>query len=127
MSSEQIARLIVGLSWLYHGIFPKLLEVAPLEMALTTSLGFSNEISYFIIRVIGVSEIVFGLAFIVYYRVRIVILLSIAGLAGLLLYVAIFQPYLLIGAFNPVTTNIPLIGLCFILLSSLKAQGQRSK
>jgi hypothetical protein len=63
VSSEQIARFIVGFSWLYHGIFPKLIHIAPLEKAMTASLGFSEEISYLITKFAGVGELIFGLIF----------------------------------------------------------------
>jgi len=108
------------MSWLYHGIFPKLLHIAPLEKAMTASLGFSEEISYLITKSAGIGELLFGLTFIAFYKSRIVVILNIMGLTGLLLFVAILQPQLLVGAFNPVTTNIPLIGLSLILLSSTK-------
>ena len=124
MSSEQIARFIIGLSWLYHGIFPKLMHVAPLEKAMTGSLGFSEEISYLITKFAGVSEVIFGLVFIVLYKNPIVVWLNIIGLTGLLCFVAILQPQLLVGAFNPVTTNIPLIGLSFILLTSIQPRNK---
>ena len=124
MSSEQIARFIIGLSWLYHGIFPKLMHVAPLEKAMTGSLGFSEEISYLITKFAGVSEVIFGLVFIVLYKNPIVVWLNIIGLTGLLCFVAILQPQLLVGAFNPVTTNIPLIGLSFILLRSIQPRNK---
>jgi len=120
--SDQIARYIIGFSWLYHGIFPKLLHIDPLEKAMTASLGFSNEISHLITKAAGIGELVFGLIFIVFYKNRTVVVLNIAGLIGLLTFVAILQPQLLVGAFNPVTTNIPLIGLSFILLSKLQTR-----
>ncbi|NRD73508.1 hypothetical protein HQQ94_09670 [Shewanella sp. VB17] len=116
MSSEQIARYIIGFSWLYHGIFPKLLHIAPLEKAMTASLGFSDEMSYLITKSVGLGELIFGLIFIIFYNNRTVVMLNVAGLIGLLFFVAVLQPQLLVGAFNPVTTNIPLIGLSFILL-----------
>ena len=124
MSSEKIARFIIGLSWLYHGIFPKLMHVAPLENTMTGSLGFSEEISYLITKFVGVSEVIFGLVFIVPYKNSIVVWLNIIGLTGLLCFVAILQPQLLVGAFNPVTTNIPLIGLSFILLRSIQLRNK---
>jgi len=122
VSSEQISRYIIGFSWLYHGIFPKLLHIAPLEKAMTASLGFSDEISYLITKSAGLGELIFGLIFIIFYKNRTVVMLNIAGLIGLLLFVAVLQPQLLLGAFNPVTTNIPLIGLSFILLGKLQTR-----
>ena len=120
MSSIQIARFIISFSWLYHGIFPKLVHIAPLEQLITASLGLSNELSYFVTKSAGVAEVIFGLLFFVLYRNKIIVLLNIIALTGLLGFVAIFQPQLLIEAFNPVTTNIALIGFSFILIFEFK-------
>ena len=68
----------------------------------------------------GVGEVIFGLVFIYFYKSRMVILLNIYALTLLLIFVAILQPMLLVEAVNPVTTNIPLIGLSLILLNSKK-------
>ena len=84
---------------------------------MTASLGFSNELSYVITKSAGVGEVLFGLLFFVLYRSKVIILLNIIGLAGLLFFVALLQPQLLIEAFNPVTTNIALIAFSFILLN----------
>ncbi|MEH6448120.1 MAG: DoxX-like family protein [Oleispira sp.] len=116
----QVARYIIGFSWLYHGIFPKLIHIAPLEKALTASLGFSDDVSYLITKSAGLGEIIFGTLFIIFYRNKNVVLLNILALSGLLVFVAVLQPQLLIEAFNPVTTNIPLIGLSLILLDKVK-------
>ena len=120
MSSIQIARFIISFSWLYHGLFPKLVRIAPLEKLITASLGLSNELSYLVTKSAGVSEIIFGLLFFAFYRNKIIVLLNIIALTGLLGFVAIFQPQLLIEAFNPVTTNIALIGFSLIILMELK-------
>ena len=63
LSSIQIARFIISFSWLYHGIFPKLIHIAPLEKVITASLGLSNEISYFVTKSVGVGEVIFGVLF----------------------------------------------------------------
>jgi hypothetical protein len=120
VSPEKIARFIVGFSWIYHGVFPKLLHIAPMEKAMTASMGFSNEISYLITKSAGLSELIFGLIFILFYKNRTVVLLNIVGLLALLLFVVVLQPQLLVGAFNPVTTNIPLIALSLILLGEIE-------
>ena len=124
MSSIQIARYIISFSWLYHGIFPKLVNIAPLEKLLTGSYGFSDEISYLITKSAGVGEVIFGIVLFIFYRSKPIILLNIFALVGLLLFVALLQPQLLIEAFNPVTTNIPLIGLSLVLLNNLKQSSQ---
>ena len=117
LSSIQIARFIISFSWLYHGIFPKLIHIAPLEKVMTAGLGLSNELSYLVTKSAGVAEVIFGLLFFVLYRSNVVVLLNIIGLAGLLGFVALLQPHLLIEAFNPVTTNIALIGFSVILFN----------
>ncbi len=122
----QIARIVVGLSWIYHGLFPKLVHVAPIELAMTASIGFSDELSYFITKAAGVSEIIFGLVFITFYKIKSIIYLNITGLALLLMFVIIQMPNLLIEAFNPVTTNIPIIALSFILLSGINEQDENA-
>lgn len=83
---------------------------------MTGSLGFSEEITYLLIKGAGVGEIIFGLVFIVLYRVKVVQLLNLAGLIGLLVFAAVMTPFVLLEAFNPVTTNIPLMVLGYLLL-----------
>ena len=116
MNLVQLARYVIGLTWIYHGIFPKLLQIAPLEQAMTGSLGFSDEITYYLVKTAGVAEVIFGLVFICCYRLKVVQLLNIIGLTGLLLFAAIMTPFILLEAFNPITTNVPLIVLGYYLL-----------
>lgn len=120
MSSIQVARYIISFSWLYHGLFPKLIEIAPLEQLMTSSAELSNETNYLIIKTVGVGEVLFGILVFIFYKSRLIISLNIVALIVLLTLVAVLQPQLLIEAFNPVTTNIPLIGLSFILLNNIK-------
>jgi len=119
--SVQFARYILSFSWLYHGIFPKLVWVAPLEKALTATIGFSPEVSYFLTKGAGVSEIIFGVIIFFYYRNYLIIQLNIFALLVLCIFVAVQIPVLLIEAFNPVTTNLALIGLSYVLLRNKKA------
>ena len=121
----QLARYIVGLSWIYHGFFPKLYHIAPLEKLMTGSAGFSAQVSDLITRSAGVGEIIFGLCLLVFYKHKHIVILNIVALIGLLLAVVVMQPQLLIEAFNPVTTNLPLIGLNFIWLKEIKLQNNR--
>ena len=125
MNTIQLARYVIGLTWIYHGLFPKLLNIAPLEQAMTSSLGFSDEITYFLIKSAGVGEIVFGMVFILFYRVKAIQILNLAGLIGLLIFAAVLTPYILMEAFNPVTTNIPLILIGYILLQHADAVGAK--
>lgn len=114
----QIARFMIVLTWVYHGLFPKLLHIAPLEKAITGSLGFNEQISYWITKSAGVGEVIFGIIFWFYYQNRIINYLNIAAMFGLLATVALKMPLLLVEAFNPITTNLPIIACSLILLTA---------
>jgi len=116
--STQIARYIITFGWLYHGLFPKLIQIAPMEMLMSSSAGLSEEATYIFIKAAGVGEIAWGLIFFAFYKVRTILYLNILALSGLLLAVALMQPQLLIEAFNPVTTNLPLIAFSLIILNT---------
>lgn len=112
----QLCRFILGLSWIYHGLVPKLLTVAPIESAMTGSLGLSSELSFVVTKVAGIVEVIFGLLLLIYYKSRLLLRISMLALLGLCLFVAVQVPSLLFEAFNPVTTNFALIGLSYVLL-----------
>ncbi|MEQ3514505.1 DoxX-like family protein [Pseudoalteromonas sp. BZB3] len=120
MTTVQMARYMITFVWLYHGIFPKLVHVAPLEQLMTGSIGFSDDISYLITKAAGIGEVIFGLLFFVFYKTKLMNILNILALAFLLLSVVMLQPQLLIEAFNPVTTNLPIMVFSFVLLSEIK-------
>jgi len=94
---------------------------------MTSSLGLSGELSYLLTKSAGVGEVIFGILFFLFYRNKAMVLLNIIGLTGLLTFVALLQPQLLIEAFNPVTTNITLIGFSLILLVELKNEDKKEK
>ena len=114
--SIQVARFVLAFSWVYHGLFPKLITVAPLEKALTATIGLSAQHSYLVTKTAGILEIAFGLVIFMFYQNRSVLQINIMALVLLCLFTAIKMPVLLIEAFNPVTTNLALIGLSYILL-----------
>ncbi|ALO44152.1 DoxX-like family protein [Pseudoalteromonas phenolica] len=120
MTTVQIARYVITFVWLYHGIFPKLIHIAPLEQLMTGSIGFSDDISYLITKAAGIGEVIFGLLFFVFYKTKFMNILNILALAFLLLSVVMLQPQLLIEAFNPVTTNLPIMVFSFVLLNEIK-------
>lgn len=115
----QLCRFSIGLVWIYHGLVPKLLNVAPLELLMTNAMGFSNEVSQVITRAAGVAEILFGCCLILFYRHTLLIKLNIIALLALLGFVILRVPVVLLEAFNPVTTNLPVVALSLILLRQL--------
>tara|TARA_Y100000782_G_scaffold114772_1_gene152365 strand:+ start:3298 stop:3687 length:390 start_codon:yes stop_codon:yes gene_type:complete len=116
----QIARFIISFSWLYHGLIPKLIHIAPLELKMTASFGFNAEISTLITRAAGIGEMIFAVLFFIFYRSILLNILNIAALVGLMLFVAVLQPTLLIEAFNPVTTNLAIIAFSLVLIKETK-------
>ncbi len=115
MDVIEVTRYVIGFTWIYHGLFPKLLRIAPLEWAMTASLGFSEEVTYLLSKAAGVGEILFGVIFIGFYKFKAVQLLNLIALFSLLLFAAVMTPMILVEAFNPVTTNIPLMVLGYYL------------
>ena len=120
LSTTQIARWVIGLSWIYHGLFPKLIHIAPIELHLASQVGLSPDLTILLIKFAGISDLIFGLIFLVLYKIRTIIYLNITGLTLLLLMVMLLDISYLFEAFNPVTTNIPLIALSFVLLNELR-------
>ncbi|HBF07789.1 MAG TPA: hypothetical protein DHW71_02325 [Gammaproteobacteria bacterium] len=117
---EHICRYTIGLSWIYQGIVPKLWHIAPLERLMTANFGFNAEISDLITRGAGVGEVIFGMAFIVWYRSMLLNIAHCLAMVGLLLFVLVMEPSVMLEAFNPVTTNLPLLALSLILIAQLK-------
>ena len=99
-----------------------------MEKAITATMGFDEKSSMLITFAAGIGEVIFGVVLFAFYRNTTLIKLNILGLVGLLLYVAIFIPAYLVEAFNPVTTNIPLIIISLGLMSELnKAKSPYNK
>lgn len=113
-----VCRFILAFGWIYHGLFPKLLTVAPTEKAMTATLGFSDEHSFLITKAAGVIEVLLGVFLFIFYQNKLILIGNILALTLLVVFVAVQMPVLLIDAFNPVTTNLSLIGFSYILLIS---------
>ena len=113
----QIIRFTIGLTWIYHGLVPKLLFIAPLEWEISSSLGLSETYTFYLIKMVGLGEVLFGCLLIYFYKMKWIQYANIGALTTLLLLVAIQTPAILFEAFNPITTNVPIILLSIILLS----------
>lgn len=115
MTSAGIARLVLGLLFIYHGLVPKLLFLSPDEVRMIEAHGWPLSTQR-IAEVAGAAEIVLGLAILLLRRSDWPLWLAAMALLGLLVDVALFVPELLLGAFNPVSTNIAALALCAIAL-----------
>ncbi len=115
VSSPLLARTILGALFLYHGLVPKILFLSPLEVQMIQAHGLGLPAER-VAAAAGVAEVLLGMALLLWRRARWPLQLALLSLLLLLVDVAIVTPELLVGAFNPVTTNMAAIGLCLIAL-----------
>lgn len=117
MNTVQLGRWAIGFVWVYHGLATKLITIAPIEYYLSSLIGLSEAETFWFIKACGIYELAFGIAFICFYRVKLVVLFNILSMFLLLALVAFLNASYLIEGFNPVATNIPVIALSLILLN----------
>ena len=116
----KVSNFLIALTWLYHGLVPKLMfmETGELEMLTASGLftGFEKEGVY----AAGIAEILFGLVFLFFGRWRILHYLNIFSLLALGGIALVAKPEVFLAPFNPATTSFGVIGLSVIVLSLLK-------
>ncbi|MEI6847408.1 MAG: DoxX-like family protein [Chlorobiaceae bacterium] len=114
-----VCRSALSFSWIYQGIVPKIICRSSGE---TDLLGHLIPIYQWVciaVTWMGIAEIAFGL-FLLVAVWGWVFWLNMLTLAGLLLYVAMFEPRMFTLPFNPLTLNLSLIALSVIALMELK-------
>lgn len=115
MTSAAIARLALSVVFFYHGLVPKLLFLSPDEIRMIEAHDWPLS-TLRVAQVAGAMEIVLALCILLLRRSRWPLWLAAFALLALLVDVALFAPQLLLGAFNPVSTNIAALALCAIAL-----------
>lgn len=117
-----VSRVLLGFLFIYHGLVPKILWLSAAEIHLVevSGIGISATV---ISPLAGISEVLLGCAIIFLRKLDIVIYTAAGALLGLLAYVAIMSPSYLVEAFNPVTTNVLGLGLCYLILLTQKQEG----
>jgi hypothetical protein len=103
-----VCRGAVALIWIWHGLVPKLLFHDAAESAMLSDAG----IAIYWLPLIGAAEIIFGMIGIFMWRWRGFFLLTAVAMICALAGVALRSTARLIGAFNPVTLNLSVVGLC---------------
>ncbi|MGP4715629.1 DoxX-like family protein [Psychrobacter sp. T6-6] len=115
-----ISRVLLGCLFIYHGLVPKILWLSAVEVHLVSISGL--DVSAKIASPLaGIGETVLGCAIISLNKSNTPVYIAAAILLLLLLFVAVASPMYLIGAFNPVTTNILGLGFCYLILFIGKA------
>lgn len=112
---SSICRWSLGFVFIYHGLFPKIIWLSPIEISLVEASG-SGIPANIASPLAGVGEIVLGFLIAFWKGSKIPIYIASALLILLLFYVALVNTELLFEAFNPVTTNLPALILCHIIL-----------
>jgi hypothetical protein len=110
-----ICRYCLAFVFIYHGLFPKILYLSEIEVLLVEASG-SGIPAVIASSVAGVGEILLGMLVMFYKSSKWPIYLAGFLLVFLLLYVSVVKGSLLVEAFNPVTTNIPALILCYLIL-----------
>lgn len=107
-----VARLALALVFLWHGLVPKILWLSPDEVVMIVAHGLPAP--DLIAQAAGGAEIVLALLLVLLRRRRWPLLLAGALLGVLLVDVALFSPHLLLQAFNPLSTNLAALALCWV-------------
>ena len=112
---SMISRVLLGFLFIYHGLVPKILWLSAVEVHLVSisGIGVPAKIAS---SLAGVGEIVLGCAIIFLNKSKTPVYIAVAILLLLLLFVVVASPMYLIGAFNPLTTNILGLGFCYLIL-----------
>jgi uncharacterized membrane protein YphA (DoxX/SURF4 family) len=110
-----LARLVLALVFIWHGLAPKILWLSPDEVAMIAAHDLPDHPLFapeLIAVVGGVAEILLGILLLTVRRQRWPLLVAGGVLLVLLLDVALLSPHLLIQAFNPLSTNLAALALC---------------
>lgn len=112
-----VSRLLLGFLFIYHGLVPKILWLSAVEVHLVSVSGF--DVSANIASPLaGIGEMALGFMVIFSKKSNLPIYTAALVLFLLLIFVGIVSPEYLVGAFNPVTTNILGLGFCYLILFS---------
>jgi LPXTG-motif cell wall-anchored protein len=103
-----ICRAVVVFVWIWHGLVPKLLFHDAAELAMLADAGIGQNW----LPLIGAAEVIFGLLGLFAWRWRGFFVLTSVAMMGALIAVALRSPAQLTAAFNPVTLNLGVVGLC---------------
>jgi hypothetical protein len=113
-----IARTIIAIIWLYHGLVPKLIFPSNSELALFTNAGFAYDAALVALRLLGIGEILLGLTMLVAWHWRWLFLVNVGLLCLASLGVIVTSPAYLVEAFNSVILNLATLALALIGLVS---------
>lgn len=112
-----IANFLIALTWLYHGVVPKLLHPETGEQAMIAASGMFTGMERETVYAVGVAEIVFGITILFFGRIKLLHGLNIIALLMLGMGAYVIKPEMYTAPFNPATTSFCAIGLSVIALA----------
>jgi hypothetical protein len=101
-----LTRLTVAFIWFYHGLVPKLLYRSPDELGMLSVTGMPATSVLSMTLLAGWLEIGFALVFIIFWRARWPLWVTIVAMLAATLGVGISSPGYLHQAFDPLTFNV---------------------
>lgn len=119
---RRICNFTVAGVWFYQGLVPKLLGPHPDEVAMANAFGIPPNLQAAASYSAGVGEVLLGLCVLFVAHRAWPQLVSAAVTAALLVFVAIYTPHYLVGAFNPAVMNCSSIALSAVALLALRAE-----
>ena len=110
-----MARLFLfAFVWLYQGIVPKIIFTHPEEVKMLSVIIGSTENSIFILKIIGLLEVIFGVIWLLPFPKRNVFILHIFMLIALTIATGFTNIASFTEPFNPITLNLLLIGVSIV-------------
>jgi len=108
-----ITRLNISFVFFYHGLIPKILFLDETEVLMINSHHYPFTIQS-ITLVAGITEILIACAILIFKKSLIPIYLAMVILLVLSVDILIVNTNLITQAFNPVSTNIMALSLCYL-------------
>ena len=100
--------------WMYQGIVPKLVFTHSEELKMLSVMIGSTEHSIFVLKIIGLLEIIFGVLWLLPFPKRKVFFVHIFMLIVLIIAAGFTNIVSFTEPFNPITLNVLLMGLSIV-------------
>ncbi|PEK58258.1 DoxX-like family protein [Bacillus wiedmannii] len=105
---------LIAFVWLYQGIVPKMIFIHPAEVKMLSVIIGSTENSIFILKIIGLLEVIFGVTWLLPFPKRKVFIVHIFMLIALTIAAGFTNIVSFTEPFNPITLNVLLMGLSIV-------------
>ena len=101
-----LARVTLAIVFLWHGLVPKLIARHADELALLRDAGLSAAAAARTVVIVGIAEVVYGIALAVLWRVRALFLPAVVAMVVVTPGILAHSPRFIPAAFTPVTLNL---------------------